>query len=122
MTEQRQDGYIINKKPHLTPCKSLAQKQNIANFSGTKSWCTRFMKHHGLAIHQKTKIAQKLPNDVEEKIVSFQKYLINARKWDDYELVQIRNMAETPVWFDMPAATTIESCGVNTVLLKTTGN
>ena len=29
---------------------------------------------------------------------------------------------ETPVWFNMPAARTVESCGVKTVLLKTTGN
>ena len=31
-------------------------------------------------------------------------------------------MDETPVWFDMPAARTVESRGVKTVLLKTTGN
>ena len=43
-------------------------------------------------------------------------------KRDDYELVQIGNMDETPVWFDMPAARTVESRGAKTVLLKTTGN
>ena len=122
VTKQRQDGYIVTRNLIRLHAQVLAQKRNVANFSGTNSWCTRFMKRHGLAIRQKTKIAQKLPNDLEEKIVSFQKYLINARKRDDYELVQIGNMDETPVWFDMPAARTVESCGVKTVLLKTTGN
>ena len=122
VTEQRQDGYILTRNLIRLHAQVLAQKRNVANFSGTNSWCTRFMKRRGLAIRQKTKIAQKLPNDLEEKIVSFQKYLINARKRDDYELVQIGNMDETPVWFDMPAARTVESRGVKTVLLKTTGN
>ena len=122
VTEQRQDGYIVTRNLIRLHAQVLAQKRNVANFSGTNSWCTRFMKRRGLAIRQKTKIAQKLPNDLEEKIVSFQKYLINARKRDDYELVQIGNMDETPVWFDMPAARTVESRGAKTVLLKTTGN
>ena len=42
--------------------------------------------------------------------------------WDDYELVQVGNMDETPVSFDMPAVQTVKSHGVKTVLLKITGN
>ena len=37
-------------------------------------------------------------------------------------LVNIGNMDETPVWFDMPTSKTVDSVGAKTVLLKTTGH
>ena len=33
----------------------------------------------------------------------------------------IANMDETPIWADMPSATTVDSRGVHTVPIKTTG-
>ena len=64
VTEQRQDGYIVTRNLIRLHAQVLAQKWNVANFSGTNSWCTRFMKRRGLAIRQKTKIAQKLPKSL----------------------------------------------------------
>ena len=40
----------------------------------------------------------------------------------NYDLVHIRNMDETPVWFDMPSAKTVNSKGQKTVLVNTTGH
>ena len=60
-------------------------------------------------LQQKTKIAQKLPEDLEEKVTSFHSFVIKRRKENDYELVHIGNMDETPVWFDMPSARTVNS-------------
>ena len=41
---------------------------------------------------------------------------------NNYELGQIGNMDETPMWFDMPNARTVNQCGAKTVLVKTTGH
>ena len=43
-------------------------------------------------------------------------------KYIKLRLVNIGNMDETPVWFDMPTSKTVDSVGVKTVLLKTTGH
>ena len=40
----------------------------------------------------------------------------------NYELQNIGNMDETPVWFDIPAVRTIDSRGASTILIKTTGH
>lgn len=40
----------------------------------------------------------------------------------NYDLVYIGNMDETPVWFDMPSAKTVNSKGKKTVLVNTTGH
>ena len=71
---------------------------------------------------KKTKISQRLPDDLEEKITSFQSFVIRARRSKNYSLVNIGNMDETPVWFDMPTSKTVDSVGAKTVLLKTTGH
>ena len=73
-------------------------------------------------LRQKTKISQRLPDDLEEKITSFQSFVIRARRSKNYSLVNIGNMDETPVWFDMPTSKTVDSVGAKTVLLKTTGH
>ena len=73
-------------------------------------------------LRQKTKISQRLPDDLEEKITSFQSFVIRARRSKNYSLVNIGNMDETPVWFNMPTSKTVDSVGAKTVLLKTTGH
>ena len=73
-------------------------------------------------LRQKTKISQRLPDDLEEKITSFQSFVIRVRRSKNYSLVNIGNMDETPVWFDMPTSKTVDSVGAKTVLLKTTGH
>ena len=80
------------------------------------------MKRHGLAIRQRTKISQKLPNDLEEIITSFHTFIINQRKQNNFELSQIGNMNETPMCFDLPGNRTIDSKGKHTVQIKTTGH
>ena len=60
------------------------------------------MRRHGLALRQKTKIAQKLPKDLEEKINLFHTFTISLRKQNNFELSQMGNMDETPISFDLP--------------------
>ena len=58
---------------------------------------------------------------MEEKITEIHSFVIKRRRKMNYELQNIGNMDETPVWFDMPAARTIDSRGASTILIKTTG-
>ncbi len=85
-------------------------------------WCDRFMRRQKLVIRRKTKIAQKLPKDLEDKLTSFQRFIIRQRQATDFELGQIGNMDETPMSFDMPVASTVNFAGEKTVCIKTTGH
>ena len=68
-------------------------------------------------LRQKTKIAQKLPSDLEDK-----KYVIKLRKSNDYSLSLIANMDETPMFFDLMDNQTVHKKGGKQVLAKTTGH
>ena len=104
--------------------KAIAREQPEIgqNFTGSTTWLYRFMNRKKLSIRQKTKIAQRLPEEYEQEIVRFQRSIIQMRKCNGYELSQIGNMDETPMNFDMPATHTVHPTGEKTVIMKTTGN
>ena len=99
ITDQRNNGYIVS----LLQIRLQAKKLNSdASFKASNGWTHRFMQRHNLSLRQKTKISQKLPNDLEDKITSFHSFLLKQRKQIDFELGQIGNMDETPMSFDLP--------------------
>ncbi|GFU73220.1 HTH CENPB-type domain-containing protein [Trichonephila clavipes] len=69
--------------------------------SESSLWCSRFMARNNLVLREKTKVSQMLPKDVDNKLKSFQKYVIGLRKQKKYLLSHIENMDETPEMFDM---------------------
>ena len=75
-----------------------------------------------MVLRQRTKIAQKLPDDLDDKIVNFHSHVIKMRKRHDYPLHLIGNMDETPMQFDMPGNRTVNARGEKTVFVKTTGH
>ena len=113
-------GTMIRLKSKLM-AKDMPPEQ-VEGFTGCTSWLYHFMKRKGLVIRQKTKIAQRLPHEFEEKIMSFQRMMIRMRQENKYEMQHIENMDETPMNFDMPPSHTVNPVSEKTVLIKTTGN
>ncbi|GFS99712.1 HTH CENPB-type domain-containing protein [Trichonephila clavipes] len=63
-----------------------------------------------------------LLKDMDNKLKSFQKYVIGLRKQKKYLLPHIENMDETPVTFDMIGNKTIDMKRTKTIHIKTTGH
>ena len=120
--DQRQCGYIVTRNMIRMKALAMIDELNITGFQASNNWCTRFLRRNNLALRQKTKIAQKLPEDQEEKIVNFHCFVLNCRKKANHELVNIGNMDETPVWFNMPSARTVNTRGEKSVSITTTGH
>ena len=80
------------------------------------------MNRYGLFLRQRTKIAQKLPADLETKIKSFHKFVIKMRRLHGYDLNQIGNMNEMLMTFDLLGNRTVHPSGAKTVLIKMTGH
>ncbi|KAJ1130292.1 hypothetical protein NDU88_008646 [Pleurodeles waltl] len=124
VNEHRQSGYIVTRNQirlfALQWAKSNPDHSN--RFKATVSWCTRFFERHNLVLRQKTKIAQKLPADLEAKVNSFHRYVIQQRNKHGYALSSIGNMDETPMNFDMVGNRTVHPKGAKTILIKTTGH
>ena len=80
--------------------QALTLMSSVPSFKASTGWTQKFMKRHGLALHQKTKIAQKLLDDLKEKIFSFYSFVLNLLEEHQFDLYQIGNMDETSLCFD----------------------
>jgi len=84
-------------------------------FKASPGCCTQFMNRCGLTLRQRMHIVQKLPKDVEDKIISFHQYIIKHLKEMAFKFGQIGNMDETPMTFGMAGFRTVNKKGDKTV-------
>ncbi|GBC51640.2 pogo transposable element with KRAB domain [Rhizophagus irregularis DAOM 181602=DAOM 197198] len=87
----------------------------ITEFKATTGWLNAFMKRHNLIRYQRTKISQKLPKQLEEKLEEFYRFVIHLGIQKSFELCNILNMDKIPVWFDMARNFTINTKREKTV-------
>ena len=80
------------------------------------------MKRHGFSLRRRTTVSQRLPKDLVPKVTMFIMATRRLRHSKDYPLGSIGNMDETPLWLDMPGATTITHSGERSVPVRTTGH
>ena len=91
-------------------------------FKTSHSWLIAFMKRYKLALRRRTRISQKLPNQTQKLLESFNQFVNDLRIKKSFGLKNILNMDETPVWFDMAGALTVNPKGEKTVHVRATGN
>ena len=91
----RQNGYVVTRSSVRVQAQATFQDQN---FKASAGWCTRFMDRHYLSLRTRTKISQKLPAQLDDKITAFHNHIIKLRKLHSYTMCNIANMDETPVF------------------------
>jgi hypothetical protein len=81
---------------------------NLTNdFKMSNHWLYAFMKRQKLSLRCRTKISQKLPQQTEQLLESFYRFVTCLRIEKSYEMCNIFNMDETPVYFDMAGNFTV---------------
>jgi hypothetical protein len=119
--EKRAQALPVTRRMLQSKALEAAADLGISDFKASHGWCTRFMKRHGFSLRRRTSVCQKLPSHYEEKLMAYQKYIINLRQKMHYTLEHMGNADETPVYFDMPRNETIDTVGSKEVKLITTG-
>ena len=119
--EKRESGLTITQTNIRRYAIKEARKLGLNEFTASAGWCTRFMRRHNFVL-RKTKIAQKLPKELTEKVNNFLTFIIKHRKANEYKLSSIGNMDETPLNFDMPSNSTVNKMGEKSILIKTLGH
>ena len=113
------------KKAQVVYEMKLGETANTANeeeFKAFTGWLKNFMRRNHLSLRRKTSIAQKDPDRLVAKVVS---YVLQERRMqaqNGYSPCNIIAMDETPVWSDMVSETTVDTTGKRTITLKTTGH
>lgn len=108
---------ILKEPDIISLYKDLAK-----DFKTSNRWMFAFMRRFELSQRQRTKISQKLPLQTNELLRKFHQFIIQLRTEKSFELSNIFNMDETPVWFDMVGNFTIDQTGEKTIYIRGTGN
>jgi hypothetical protein len=85
-------------------------------FKASDKWFGGLLRRHKFSLRRRTKIGQKLPLDIQQKVTDFHKFI---RAENNFDPSCIINLDETPVLFD---TMTVDYKGAKTVHIRTTGN
>ena len=121
--ERRESGSAVTTvQIRLYALKVMREIDPSSQFKASPKWCYNFMNRHDISIRRRTSIAQRLPDDFENKLVEYQRYIIQLRKTRQYANDMIANADQTPLTFDIPFNHTLDFKGRKSIVLKTTGN
>jgi hypothetical protein len=121
----RHRGLRVSRKMMRVKASELfreVEDASKATFKASRGWLDKFMKRANLSVRRRTTVAQKTPDMMTEKMVSFIRFMERARERTQAQPADIYAMDETAVWFDMMAETTVNEKGAKSVCMKTTGH
>ena len=119
--DRRKQGIAVTVTEIRLQAMVVAKKRGTT-FKASVSWSYAFLRQHDLSIRCCTHTARKLPEDYKDKLVAFQRFIINMRQEHYFELSQIGNADQTPLTFDLPQSTTVNIKGARDINICTTGN
>lgn len=121
--ETRNNGYSVSHEMLQIKAREIAKNKGIDGneFKASRGWAVRFMRRNNLSLRMRTSLCQRLPEEYTHKVIKFQQFVLRQRQEHQFLLSQIGNADQTPVYFDMPRRSTINTKGASSVLVKTTG-
>ena len=101
--------------------KLLIQPHN-PSFNASRGWVRKFFNRHKLALRSRTSISQKLSEQLEDVLSKFYEDAARFMRIGKYPLSLIRNMDETPAFFDMVPSKRISKKGEKECVVRSSGS
>lgn len=119
--ETRKKGIGVNYRTLLLQIKTLESTFKDGDNHKILKWINKFCCRHKYVNRKRSHVAQRLPEEETQSILSFHRYLYDIRKKNTYLLACIGNMDQVPIYFDMPGERTLEKQGTKGIIVKTNG-
>ena len=98
--------------------KNLIQPGN-PEFKASRGWIEKFFNRHKLSLRSRTSVSQKLPSQLESVLTKFYADAAKFMRIGKYPLSLVRNMDETPAFFDMVPSKCIAAKGTKECVVRT---
>jgi hypothetical protein len=84
--EKRKNGLPVTRETIRMKALEIVTSLKIPqqDFKASNGWAGRFMRRKGFALRLRTTLAQQLPTDYIEKLIAYQRHIINLRRKHDY--------------------------------------
>ena len=109
---------LIQRKARIYAKEKAASKVQMNDFRASQGWLERFMPRNGLCLRHRTTQAQKTPEQITDKMISYISYIRQLKQRNKYDMDCIIAMDETAVWHEMISNTTVTDKGEKSVVLK----
>lgn len=120
-TERREQGVRVTGKALKQEALRLHKEGGSQSFKASCGWFRSFKMRHNISFRRTTHIAQKSVEITDGLIDRFLQFVIRMRRLRDYDLSNIGNMDETPVYLEMPGKATYDIRGQGEITVKSTG-
>ena len=97
------------------------ERSTNPEFKASLGWYSNWKRHHSISMRAKTRLAQRLPADMEDKVIEFHRFVLRSSQHWGYNLSRILNMDKMPMQFELPATRTLEFTGSRTVPVLSCG-
>ena len=97
------------------------ERSTNPEFKASLGWYSNWKCHHSISTRAKTRLAQRLPADMEDKVIEFHRFVLRSSQHWGYDLSRILNMDKMPMQFELPATRTLEFTGSRTVPVLSCG-
>ena len=122
VAHEREQQHHVSTKLITVWATNMAAEKGLTAFVGSRGWLCNFLKRFNLTLRRRMTTGQSMPHDLKDKLYSFVDFNKKQRNLNKFQLSMIANMDQTPIWADMPTATTIDRRGVQAVPIRTTGH
>ena len=66
-------------------CLKAKELSSDPEFKASLGWYTNWKRRHAISMRAKTTFAQRLPADMEEKVIEFHRFVLRSRQHRGYE-------------------------------------
>ncbi|MGH0154990.1 UNVERIFIED_CONTAM: hypothetical protein FKN15_069745 [Acipenser sinensis] len=86
LIEQQNSGFPVSREVIRAKACERADAANIqrSQFKASLGWVEKFMKWQGFSLRRRTTVCQKLPEEIEEKLLQIQHFDIRLRSSKQY--------------------------------------
>jgi hypothetical protein len=120
--EKRAAGIRVTGKAMRAEALRLHSENGSQSFKASTGCFDKFKKRHNITFRRSTHIAQHSKSIVDDWVDKFLNFVIRMCKLRGYQMSEIGNMDETPVWFEMPGKSTLAECREKEIRVTSTGH
>jgi len=100
--ERREQGVRVTGKALKNEALRLHKENGSQSFKASCGWFRSFKKRHNISFRRTTHIAQKSVEITDGLVDKFLRFVIRMRQLREYDVSELGNMDETPVYLEMP--------------------
>ena len=123
INNERAEGLRVSRKRIQRKAMELydEQENKTESFCASDGWLFKFLQRNHFSLRRRTTIAQKIPEDVKQKVMNYILFVDGLKDNCAYRASAVGAADETAIWIDPIQNTTIDKIGAKSIPIFSCG-